>query len=82
MLEIQKIERKLFMKNYKKILGYILMLVAIIILIRLPNMAYPITDADGMDIDLYILEVVLDIVRYIILSIFCFVLGIKIIFKN
>lgn len=82
MLEVQKIERKLFMKNYKKILGYSLMLAAILIVVRLPNMAYPIPDEDGMDIDLYILEVVLNIVRYILLSIFSFVLGIKIVFKN
>lgn len=45
-------------------------------------MAYPIPDEDGMDIDLYILEVVLNIVRYIVLSIFSFVLGIKIVLKN
>ena len=70
------------MKNYKKILGYSLMLVAIIILVRLPNMIYPIPDEDGVDIDLYVLEVVLNIVRYIVLSIFSFVLGIKIVFKN
>lgn len=70
------------MKNYKKILGYSLMLVAIIILVRLPNMIYPIPDEDGVDIDLYILDVILNIVRYIVLSIFSFVIGIKIVFKN
>lgn len=70
------------MQKYKKIIGYILILVAILILVRLPNMAYPIPDEDGMDINLYILEVVLNIVRYILLSIFSFVLGIKIVFKN
>lgn len=70
------------MKNYKKIIGYSLMLVAILIVVRLPNMVYPIPDEDGMDIDLYILEAVLNIVRYILLSIFSFVLGIKIVFKN
>ena len=70
------------MKNYKKILGYSLMLVAIIILVRLPNMIYPIPEEDGVNIDLYILDVILNIVRYIVLSIFSFVLGIKIVFKN
>lgn len=70
------------MKNYKKIIGYSLMLVAILIVVRLPNMVYPTPDDDGVDIDLYVLEVVLNIVRYIVLSIFSFVLGIKIVFKN
>ena len=69
------------MKNYKKILGYILILVAVLILVRLPNMVYPIAD-DGMDSYLYILEAVLTIARYVVLSIFSFVLGIKLAFKN
>ncbi|MGB7459611.1 MAG: hypothetical protein WA887_01900 [Carnobacterium jeotgali] len=69
------------MKNYKKILGYILILVAVLILVRLPNMVYPIAD-DGTDSYLYILEAVLNIVRYVVLSIFSFVLGIKLAFKN
>ncbi|MGB7366493.1 hypothetical protein [Carnobacterium jeotgali] len=69
------------MKNYKKILGYILILVAVLILVRLPNMVYPIAD-DGTDSYLYILEAVLNIARYVVLSIFSFVLGIKLAFKN
>lgn len=69
------------MKNYKKILGSILILVAVLILVRLPNMVYPIAD-DGMDSYLYILEAVLNIARYVVLSIFSFVLGIKLAFKN
>lgn len=69
------------MKNHKKILGYILILVAVLILVRLPNMVYPIAD-DGTDSYLYILEAVLNIVRYVVLSIFSFVLGIKLAFKN
>lgn len=69
------------MKNYKKILGSILILVAVLILVRLPNMVYPIAD-DGTDSYLYILEAVLNIVRYVVLSIFSFVLGIKLAFKN
>ena len=70
------------MKNYKKILGYILILVAVLLLVCLPNMVYPMPDEDGMDINLYILETVLNIVRYVVLSIFSFVLGIKLAFKN
>lgn len=69
------------MKNYKKILGSILILVAVLILVRLPNMVYPIAD-DGIDSYLYILEAVLNIARYVVLSIFSFVLGIKLAFKN
>ena len=69
------------MKNYKKILGSILILVAVLILVRLPNMVYPIAD-DGTDSYLYILEAVLNIARYVVLSIFSFVLGIKLAFKN
>lgn len=70
------------MKNYKKILGYVLILVAVLLLVRLSNMVYPMPDEDGMDINLYILEAVLNIVRYVVLSIFSFVLGIKLAFKN
>ncbi|WEG74446.1 hypothetical protein [Vagococcus intermedius] len=70
------------MKNYKKILGYILVLVAVLILVFLPNMVYPIPDKDGMDTGIYILEVVLNITRYVVLSIFSFILGIKLAFNN
>ena len=70
------------MKNYKKILGYVLILVAVLLLVRLPNMDYPMPDEHGMDINLYNLEAVLNIVRYVVLSIFSFVLGIKLAFKN
>lgn len=70
------------MKNYKKILGYVLVLVAILILVRLPNMVYPIPNKDGMDTDTYILEAVLNITRYVVLSIFSFLLGLKLVFKN
>lgn len=70
------------MKNYKKIIGYILILVAILIIVLLPKMVYPIPDYDGMDIYLYILEAVLNIIRYVVLSIFSFILGLKFAFKN
>lgn len=70
------------MKNYKKTLGYILVLVAFLILVSLPRIAYPISNEDGMDIYLYILETSLNGVRYVALSIFSFVLGIKLVFKN
>ncbi|WP_035050638.1 hypothetical protein [Carnobacterium jeotgali] len=70
------------MKNHKKILGYILILGAVLILVRLPNMVYPIPDDDGMDIYLYILEAILNIARYVVLSIFSFVLGTNLAFKN
>ena len=70
------------MKNHKKTLGYILILVAVLILVRLPNMVYPISDDDGMDIYLYILEAILNIARYVVLSIFSFVLGTNLAFKN
>lgn len=70
------------MKSYKKIIGYILILVAILIIVLLPSMIYPIPDDDGIDIYLYILEAVLNIVRYVVLSIFSFVLGLKFVFKN
>ena len=70
------------MKSYKKIIGYILILVAILIIVLLPRMIYPVPDDDGIDIYLYILEAVLNIVRYVVLSIFSFVLGLKFAFKN
>lgn len=70
------------MKNYKKIIGYILILVAILIIFLLPKMVYPIPDDDGMDIYLYILEAVLNIVRCVVLSIYSFVLGLNFVFKN
>lgn len=70
------------MKNYKKIIGCVLILVAVLILVGLPSMVYPTPDEYGMDSYIYILESVLNIIRYIVLSIFSFVLGIKIVFKN
>lgn len=70
------------MKKHKKISGYILILVAVVILVRLPNMVYPIPDDDGMDTNLYILGTVLNIARYVVLSIFSFVLGTKLAFKH
>lgn len=70
------------MKNYKKIIGYILVLVAVLILVSLPNIAYPVPNEDGMDIYLYILETSLNGVRYVVLSIFSFILGIKLVFKS
>lgn len=70
------------MKNYKKIIGYILVLVAVLILVSLPNIVYPVPNEDGMDIYLYILETSLNGVRYVVLSIFSFILGIKLVFKS
>ncbi|MER2226419.1 MAG: hypothetical protein ABS916_05125 [Carnobacterium sp.] len=70
------------MKNYKKIIGYILVLVAVLILVSLPNIVYPVPNEDGMDIYLYILETSLNVVRYVVLSIFSFILGIKFVFKS
>lgn len=70
------------MGNYSKILGYILILGAFIILILLPTMAYPKPSEDGIDIYLYILETSLNIIRYAIISIFAFTLGIKYSFKD
>lgn len=70
------------MEKYNKILGYILILGAIIILILLPTMVYPKPSEEGIDIYLYILETSLNITRYAILSIFAFTLGIKYAFKR
>lgn len=70
------------MKNYKKNLGYILVLVAVFILVILPRIAYPTPNEDGIDIYLYILETSLNVVRYIAFSVFSFILGIKLVFKN
>lgn len=59
-----------------------LVLVAVLILVSLPNIAYPVPNEDGMYIYLYILETSLNGVRYVVLSIFSFILGIKLVFKS
>lgn len=70
------------MKKYKKFLGYIFVLLAVLILVNLPNMIYPKVYEGGIDTTQYLIEVILNIVRYMALSIISFILGIKILFKN
>lgn len=70
------------MKNYKIILGITFIVLSILILIILPNIVYPKIYVDGIDTDQYFLEIIINVVRYIVLSILSFALGIKILFKN
>ena len=57
-------------------------LLAVVILISLPELVYPTISEDGVDTHQYLLEVILHIVRYVILSIFSFILGIKLLHKD
>ena len=70
------------MKKYQKILACVFILVAVLIMISLPELVYPTISEDGVDTHQYLLEVILHIVRYVILSIFSFILGIKLLHKD
>lgn len=70
------------MKKYQKILACVFILVAVLIMISLPELVYPTISEDGVDTRQYFLEVILHIVRYVVLSIFSFILGIKLLHKD
>lgn len=70
------------MKKYQKILACVFILVAVLIMISLPELVYPTIDEGGVDTHQYLLEVILHIVRYVVLSIFSFILGIKLLHKD
>lgn len=48
--------------------------------LNLPNMIYPVIDDGGMDTTQYNLEVTINVIRYITLAVFSFVLGVKVLF--
>ncbi len=70
------------MKNPQKAIGIFFILFSILILFILPIIIYPKIYDDGIETTQYLLEVVLNSLRYIIISIFSFILGIKTIFKK
>lgn len=70
------------MKKYQLFLAWMFILLAVVILISLPELVYPTISEDGVDTHQYLLEVILHIVRYVILSIFSFILGIKLLHKD
>lgn len=70
------------MKKYQTILGWGFIVLAIIIVVNLTGMVYPAIGEDGIDTNQYFLAVILNVVRYIVLSIFSFILGVKFLFKN
>ncbi len=70
------------MKKYQLFLAWMFILLAVVILISLPELVYPTVSEDGVDTHQYLLEVILHIVRYVILSIFSFILGIKLLHKD
>lgn len=70
------------MKKYQKILACVFILVAVLIMISLPELVYLTIDEGGVDTHQYFLEVILHIVRYVVLSIFSFILGIKLLHKD
>ncbi|WP_223156174.1 hypothetical protein [Desemzia incerta] len=70
------------MKKYQLFLAWMFILLAVVILISLPELVYPTISEDGVDTHQYLLEVILQIVRYVILSIFSFILGIKLLHKD
>lgn len=75
-------ERNLVMKKYQTILGWAFIVVAVIILVNLTGMVYPTIGEDGIDTNQYFLEVILNAIRYIVLSMFSFILGMKFLFQN
>lgn len=70
------------MKKYQKILACVFILVAVLIMISLPELVYPTISEDGVDTHQYLLEVIVYIVKYVVLSIFSFILGIKLLHKD
>ena len=70
------------MKKYQLFLAWMFILLAVVILISLPELVSPTISEDGVDTHQYLLEVILHIVRYVILSIFSFILGIKLLHKD
>lgn len=70
------------MRNRKKNLGYIFILIAVVILVNLPDIAYSKIDSNGMDSSLYNQKTIMSFIKYIILSIFSFVLGIRFVSKE
>ncbi|MCI3028536.1 hypothetical protein LMF32_05405 [Desemzia sp. C1] len=70
------------MKKYQLFLAWMFILLAVVILISLPELVYPTISEDGVDTHQYLLEVILHIVRYVVLSIFSFILGIKLLHKD
>lgn len=70
------------MKKYQLFLAWMFILLAVVILISLPELVYPTVSEDGVDTSQYFLEVILHIVRYVVLSIFSFILGIKLLHKD
>lgn len=75
-------ERNLVMKKYQTILGWFFLVVAVIILVNLTDIVYPTIGEDGIDTNQYFLEVILNALRYIVLSMFSFILGLKCLFQN
>lgn len=70
------------MKNPQKVIGIFFLLFSILILFILPSIIYPKIYDDGIETTQYLLEMVLNSLRYIIICIFSFILGIKMIFKK
>lgn len=70
------------MKKYQLFLAWMFILLAVVILIGLPELIYPAISEDGVDTNQYLLEVIMHQVRYVILSIFSFILGIKLLHKD
>lgn len=70
------------MKKYQTILGWFFIVLAVVIVVNLTGMIYPTIGEDGMDTNHYYLEVILNALRYIVLSIFSFVLGMKFLLQN
>ncbi|WP_414839275.1 hypothetical protein [Carnobacterium sp. TMP28] len=70
------------MKNYRNVLGYSLILIAIGVLLILPDIIYPKIYDDGIDTTNYLIKVGLNATRYILIAIFSFILGIKTLFKE
>ena len=70
------------MKKYQLFLAWMFILLAVVILIGLPELIYPAISVDGVDTHQYLLEVIMQLVRYVVLSIFSFILGVKLLHKD
>lgn len=70
------------MQNYQTILGWGFIVLAVIIVANLNGMVYPTIEEGGIDTNHYFLEGILNAIRYFVLSIFSFILGMKFLFRD
>lgn len=70
------------MEKNKTILAWLFIIFAIVLMVVLPELVYPPISEDAVDTHQYVLEVIMHIVRYVVLSVFSFIIGMKLLHKD